>query len=285
LAQADEEAVLHLWQGLGYYSRARNMHYAAKQILNEYQGFFPNQYEQIIKLKGVGDYTAAAIASIAFQLPYPAVDGNVLRVIARIFGFTEDIRLEKTRKKIKQKCQTLMENTAPGDFNQAMMEFGAIQCKPQNPRCEECPFTDYCYAFLHQQVSILPVKINKVKMKTRYFHYFIFVENGQLLIHQRIKKDIWQHLYQYPLIETEHPTVFPTEEFSTFWQLTPVDGKFIYETKHQLTHQLLIIRFYIFNRFPKKKDSSYITISIEHHKNYPFPVVIGEFNQWLEYPH
>ena len=276
LAKADEEDVLHLWQGLGYYSRARNMHYAAKQILRDHQGRFPKVYEQIIKLKGVGDYTAAAVASIAFRLPYPAVDGNVLRVVARIFGFTEDIMLEQTRKKIRQKCQQLMEGFPPGDFNQAMMEFGAIHCKPQKPQCEDCPFTNYCYAFLHQQVDKIPLKINKVKIKTRYFHYFIFSENEQLIIQQRTKKDIWQHLYQYPLIETEQFSLFPTNELCAHWKLEPVSGKFITERKHQLTHQLLIIRFYFVDQFPKEIDPSYLVIPVEQCRSYPFPAAIGE---------
>ena len=260
LARAEENEVLHLWQGLGYYSRARNMHHAAKQMLYEYNGHFPKEYEQIVKLKGVGEYTAAAVASIAFQLPYPAVDGNVLRVIARIFGFTEDIMLDQTRKKIRQKCQQLMEGNAPADFNQALMEFGAIHCKPQNPQCEECSFTNYCYAFLHQQVDKIPVKINKVKLKTRYFHYFVFLENEQLIIQQRIEKDIWHHLYQYPLIETAQFSLFPAEEFYARWNISPASGKFAFETNHQLTHQLLIIRFYLVDQFPKKIDASYLII-------------------------
>ena len=179
LAEASEEQVLLLWQGLGYYSRARHIHAAAKQIMHDHNGIFPNQYEDIRKLKGIGDYTAAAIASIAFGLPYPALDGNVLRIMSRIFGITDDIALPATRKAITDLCLQHIDRQQPGIFNQACMDFGAIQCVPQNPPCETCPFQDECYAHRHQLVNILPVKSKAKAKRDRFLHFFLYIYNGK----------------------------------------------------------------------------------------------------------
>jgi len=265
LAEAPLQEVLHVWQGLGYYSRARNMHTAAQQIMQDYQSVFPHNYLEIRKLKGIGDYTAAAIGSIAFRLPYPAVDGNVLRVITRIFGIYDDISQQKTVRTITQLCQELIDKENPGDFNQALMELGAIQCTSKKPACETCPFATYCVAFEKEQVTLLPVKSSKLKVKDRFLHYFIFLKDDKVIIEQRTANDIWKNLYQFPLIETQ--TV--CEKISDFDEMQPV---FLKEIKHKLTHQHLTIRFYVLNgEFPELKNNQ-IIIPIKRLKDYPFPV-------------
>jgi len=165
LAEASLQEILHVWQGLGYYSRVRNMHIAAQQIMQNHQGVFPHNYLEIKNLKGVGAYTAAAIGSIAFRLPYPAVDGNVLRVITRIFGIYDDISQQRTVRAVTQLCQKLIDENNPGNFNQALMELGAIQCTPKNPACEVCPFATQCMAFAKKQVNVIPVKSIKTKIR------------------------------------------------------------------------------------------------------------------------
>ncbi|MCL2435765.1 MAG: A/G-specific adenine glycosylase [Lentimicrobiaceae bacterium] len=274
LAEAPLQEVLRVWQGLGYYSRARNMHTAAQQIMQNHQGVFPHNYLDIRKLKGIGDYTAAAIGSIAFRLPYAAVDGNVLRVITRIFGIYDDISQPKTVRAITQLCQNLIDKENPGDFNQALMELGAIQCTPKKPNCEICPFTTQCIAFAKEHVNLLPVKFLILKVKKRYFHYLIFTKNDKTIIEQRTANDIWKNLYQFPLIETQTACEKITEEMlldAGFGKIHPV---FLKEVKHKLTHQHLTVRFYIVNNFlPELKNN---TIPIKKLKKYPFPVVLAE---------
>jgi len=274
LSETPLQDVLHVWQGLGYYSRARNMQIAAQQIMQEYKGIFPCNYVEIRKLKGIGNYTAAAIASIAYKLPYPAVDGNVLRVITRIFGIYEDISQPKTVKNITMLCNQLMGNENPGDFNQALMELGAIQCTPKNPKCEICPFSNNCTAFTHNQIDILPIKSNKIKIKERFFHYFIFLKEQKTIIEQRRENDIWKNLYQFPLIELETDYQIITKKMllnSGFGNIKPI---FIKEVKHKLTHQHLSIRFYLVNNYFPKLQNNWLSISIDHLEKYPFPVVI-----------
>jgi A/G-specific adenine glycosylase len=277
LADAHLQEVLHVWQGLGYYSRARNMHAAAQQIMQEHQGIFPHHYSDIIKLKGIGAYTAAAVSSIAFQLPYPAVDGNVLRVITRIFGIYDDISQQKTVQHITRLCQELMDKENPGDFNQALMEFGAIQCTPKNPNCEPCPFATQCVAFAKEHIHVLPVKTSKIKIKERFLHYFIFIKENKTIIEQRTEKDIWKNLFQFPLIETQTPCEKMSKKElldAEFGNCKPV---FLKETKHKLTHQHLTIRFYVVNDyFPKIKNDWHIQI-IEELDKYPFPVALKTF--------
>lgn len=261
LADAPEEQVLRVWQGLGYYSRARNMHFAAKQIMNEFNGSFPNHYEDIRKLKGVGDYTAAAIGSIAFNLPYPAVDGNVFRIISRIFGITDDITLPATKLKITEICNQRIDTYKPGIFNQAAMEFGAIHCTPKNPQCDVCPFQTTCYALIHHTVNILPVKSNRLVKKERYFHFFIYLFNNQTIIEKRTEKDIWQNLYQFPLIESDGKTLQGKKPRISL--------------KEVLTHQIIYAYFYIMDNvkdYPKKK--SQIIVNVSELTHYPMPKIM-----------
>lgn len=262
LAMASEEEVLRLWQGLGYYSRARNMHLAAQQILTQYQGVFPNNYLDIRALKGIGDYTAAAIASIAFQLPYPAVDGNVLRIISRIFGIHDDISQIKTRQKITNICAQHIDLRNPGHFNQACMEFGAIWCTPKNPNCIECPFQNECYAFQHDATQNLPIKNNKIQKKTRYFLYFVNIYNNSILLEKRITEDIWKNLYQFPLIETTDIQYFEKQ---------PAD----FIRKEVLTHQNIFAKFIVRNTFIEAgKNQTWV--SLNNLNNYPMPKIVLE---------
>ena len=277
LAAAPLQEVLHVWQGLGYYSRARNMHNAAQQIIQNHQGIFPHHYLDIKKLKGIGNYTAAAIGSIAFNLPYPAVDGNVLRVISRIFGIYEDIAQQKTVRNITQLCEKLMDKKSPGAFNQSLMEMGAIQCTPKNPNCEVCPFVNQCVAFEKQHVSLLPVKSNKIKIKERFFHYFIFIKENKTIIEQRTANDIWKYLYQFPMVETE---IACTEQFTPFtktfctFAVKTNNVVFLKEVKHKLTHQHLTIRFYVVDNYFPKLQNNWISVSMEELERYPFPTAL-----------
>jgi A/G-specific adenine glycosylase len=275
LAEAPLQEVLHIWQGLGYYSRARNMHTAAQQIMQNHRGVFPQDYVEIKKLKGVGNYTAAAISSIAFQLPYPAVDGNVLRVISRIIGVSDDISQQKTVSTITEICQNLMDKEKPGNFNQALMELGAIQCTPKNPNCEICPFITQCVAFAKEQVNVLPVKSMKIKIKERYFHYFIFIKNGKTIIEQRTANDIWKNLYQFPMIETDMSGIANLSGIANAAQHKDIaNATFLKEVKHKLTHQHLIIRFYVVNDYFPDFKKHWLKVSMEELENYPFPVVL-----------
>jgi len=202
LASASEHDVLKLWQGLGYYSRARNMHFAAKQVMNEHKGVFPKNYESVRALKGIGDYTAAAITSIAYNLPYAVVDGNVFRVYSRLLGISTPIDTTEGKKKIWEAANELLDKKNPGTYNQAVMELGALCCTPKSPNCPECPLQTACYAYAHKTVSKLPVKAGKPKVKNRYLNYLVISQYGKLLIHNRQKNDIWKGLHDFPCIET-----------------------------------------------------------------------------------
>lgn len=265
LARAPEEQVLRLWQGLGYYSRARNMHAAAQQVMDLHKGQFPCQYEEIRRLKGIGDYTAAAIASIAFGLPYPAVDGNVLRICSRIFGVCEDITLPATRRQITDICQQHIPHDRPGEFNQACMEFGAVWCTPKNPKCEECPFRSQCYALKHNMVEMLPVKSNKITKRERYFHYEFYIYNNSTIIEKRTGNDIWRNLYQFPMHESVGPS----------YHGSPAK---IMELKEILTHQVIHAFFYL-NKLEKKPElaGTQILVPLDQLHDYPMPKIMTQF--------
>ncbi len=265
LAEADEAEVLRVWQGLGYYSRARNMHAAAKSIMEQYGGRFPSDYNNIRQLKGIGDYTAAAICSFAYGLPYPAVDGNVLRIISRVFGLHDNIMEGETKKNITELCAKLIKGTNPADFNQALMDFGSLQCVPKNPSCGICPLQNECYAYKNDEVELLPVNIKNIKVKQRHFHFFVYVINNQILIEKREANDIWKNLYQLPMMETN------TNK--------KLKHKLLYQTKHQLTHQTLHARFYEVSDtsiLPSASGERF-AIEIEKLNNYAFPQLIVNF--------
>lgn len=270
LAEADEEQVLRLWQGLGYYSRARNMHAAAQSVMRDHGGKFPSTYEQVRQLKGIGDYTAAAICAFAYGLPYPAVDGNVLRIISRVFGIHDNIADNSSRKNITALCQKLMKNADPSDFNQALMDFGSLQCTPKNPDCEHCPMQGECYAFKHQQVDSLPVNIKRIQIKNRYFHYFVCIHQDEIIIEKREKEDIWKGLYQLPMNETKNGK--------------KLDYKLLYQTKHQLTHQTLHAFFYDTPDASTLPDlaGQRLKIKVKDIDNYAFPKLIINFFNTLQ---
>jgi len=250
LADAEEVEVLKYWQGLGYYSRARNLHAAARMIINQFGGIFPEDYNSVLKLKGIGEYTAAAIVSFAWNKPYPVVDGNVFRFISRLFGISEPIDTGTGKKLFTQIVGKLMNPKHAGIFNQAIMEFGALQCVPASPECNVCPFAGICYAHHSNQVSDFPVKQNKVKTKTRYFHYFHIQFQNYTYLNRRTGKDIWQNLYEFPCIESEEPLSFEQlQQTDTFQKLfppyIPMQCKLVIANKkHVLTHRILYANFY-----------------------------------------
>ncbi|MBX0292825.1 A/G-specific adenine glycosylase [Hymenobacter sp. HSC-4F20] len=203
LAAAPQDEVLRHWQGLGYYSRARNMHHTAQQVVQEYGGVFPGSYAALLKLRGVGQYTAAAIASFAYDEPVAVLDGNVFRVLARVFGLSQDIAAPASRKVFQQLADTLIPREQPAEFNQAIMEFGAIQCTPVKPDCLFCPLQSQCYAFQHGMVQELPVKSKAKASRTRYFHYLVLRHEDMLYMRKRGPKDIWEGLYDFALHEAD----------------------------------------------------------------------------------
>lgn len=251
LASAKSDEVMKLWQGLGYYSRARNLHQAAKDIVREHRGRFPRSYDEIRRLKGVGDYTAAAVASFAFDLPYAVVDGNVYRVLSRIFGIDLAINSSKGKTLFRELAQSLLPENKAALHNQAIMEFGALHCLPKQPDCASCIFAERCVARRKGLVKQLPVKTKKQTQKNRFFSFLVPLDKaGYTLIRKRQEKDIWQGLYQFPLLEHK---VMPksNEAWATFrtWYKKPLKASApsaISELhKHQLSHQVLRARFYV----------------------------------------
>lgn len=202
LAEASEDEVLSAWKGLGYYSRARNLHATAKTIVESYQGKFPRSYAELKSLPGIGDYTAAAIASFAFGLPHAVVDGNVYRVLSRYYGIDDPIDIPSGREIFHRLAQSCLDADAPGSYNQAIMDFGALQCTPQSPDCPNCTLQQYCKAYATDMVEQLPIKVKKLKTKVRFFQYFVIIKDNKTLLRKRTNKDIWQGLYEPPLIET-----------------------------------------------------------------------------------
>ncbi len=201
LAAAKEDDLMKLWQGLGYYSRARNLHTSAKRIVEEYEGIFPKEYKQILSLKGIGPYTAAAISSFAFGFPLAVVDGNVLRVLSRFFGLDVAIDSLEGKRLYFNLANKLISQDYPAEYNQAIMDFGAVQCIPGKPNCDQCPLQSKCQAFEMNMVSMLPIKLKRIKKKNRYFHFLVMRYQDKIMLKKRFEKDIWQNLYAFPLIE------------------------------------------------------------------------------------
>ena len=247
LAKAPEDKVMSLWQGLGYYSRARNLHHASKEIYKNYKGVFPNTYNEIKALKGIGDYTAAAVSSFAFKLPYAVVDGNVYRVLARVFETDTPINSSEGKKEFQLLADELLNKNKPDIHNSAIMELGALVCKPQNPQCSICPINLHCLAFQNQTVLNFPVKTKKTKIRDRYFNYLVFNYKEQLFIKKRISKDTWQNLYEFYLIESDKE--ISTEELFLNEFLKKLKKKTIILSitklpKHILSHQHIYSTFY-----------------------------------------
>lgn len=279
LAKADEEQVLKLWQGLGYYSRARNMHKTAQIIAFDLNGNFPNNYNELLKLKGIGEYTAAAIASFAFNEVVPVVDGNVYRVLARYFNVETDIASSSARKEFTALAKELIPNDNPALFNQAIMEFGALQCVPKNPNCGICIFNSSCAALQKKKVAELPLKLKKTKVTNKYFNYLVFLDDSNTtIINKRNEKGIWHNLYEFPIIETENEIDFDVlsklvhENYSDL----EIESISIYNENqiiHKLSHQKLHINFYKVEVSNKLMNG----ISLNSLRNYPFPIVIYNF--------
>ena len=252
LAQADESEVLKVWQGLGFYSRARNMHAAAKQIVDEYKGIFPSDHEKLLKIKGIGTYTAAALLSFGYNRPYPVIDGNVKRVLSRLYAIDSPINKPETESLFTKKLQKMFDTKNPATFNQAIMEFGALQCKPQSPDCGICVFNNICKAFKKGEVLKYPVMVKKKAETMRFFYYIVadITRNKQVytFLQQRKANDIWKNLYEFPLIETKAPqSVDEILDSDAFLRIFPVNTFFYVSASgpfiHKLTHQIIHARF------------------------------------------
>jgi len=249
LAKAPEDEILRLWQGLGYYSRAKNLHKCAKFVTSHLNGEFPRTYDELIMLPGIGSYTAAAIASIAFKEKVPVIDGNVFRVLSRIFGIDRDIAQSSSRKVFVEKANSLMPDSDPGIFNQAMMELGALQCIPRNPICMECPVAEMCYAYSTKEQHIFPVNGKTLYKKDRFLNYLMFTSEGRTLMKKREKNDIWRGLYDFYVFESKSQM----DQKSVWKKMTETVPSFIDKTsfisqsvdyKHILTHQRIFARFF-----------------------------------------
>ncbi len=288
LAVASEEKVLRVWQGLGYYSRARNMHATARRIVNKYAGRFPETSQELVSLNGIGTYTAAAIASIVFNEPVPALDGNAYRIFTRIFGSYENIDTSHGKKAIYKLAKELIPPRSPGDFNQAVMDFGSLVCKPANPLCKTCVFNDRCYAFQNNETEKLPVRNSKRPVTERFFNYFLFeyTENPDSIlffVQQRTASDIWKKLYELPLLET--PRDIPEQELFNhpWWQnLFPKKGGVtvmsgVIKLRHKLTHREILARLFRVKIAPEhfeRLKEIYLLTDAESFEKLPKPRLI-----------
>ena len=286
LAKADEEEVLHLWQGLGYYSRARNLHKCAKEVVQNHNGMFPRDYAQLLKLPGIGPYTAAAIASLGYDIPVPVVDGNVYRVLARVFGIWENIADAKSFKLFFEQSEALINKKLPGDYNQAVMELGATVCLPQNPLCSDCPVESVCYAKEKGKQSELPVKIKKVKKRERFFTYLVLEVDGKLAFQKRNEKDIWKGLYEFYKIESDK--LYSAEDVIDIGLISALAQRAVIEeenilSKHLLSHQTIFSTFIKLRITPSAKvlkwmkENELVLYSKEEIETLPKPVLITRY--------
>lgn len=280
-ANATEEEILKLWQGLGYYSRARNMLKTAQFIQREFNGNFPGQYSELIKLKGVGEYTAAAIASFAANEPKAVVDGNVYRILARWFGIEEPVNSTKGKKTYQQIADRLLNPMNPGLHNQAMMEFGALMCKPKNPGCIICPVNAACYAFNHQVISRLPVKLKKNKIRERFFNYFVILDDQHIILKKRGEKDIWANMYDFPLFEStlnlDVEKVCKLSGFEKFLGKSKIIDISLLENT-MLTHQKIFYRFIYLKMDPKQiiLPQDWFLVASDGLEKYPTPKIVSQ---------
>lgn len=296
LANAPEDEVLKLWQGLGYYSRARNLHATAKKVAYELDGRFPETYQELKMLKGVGDYTASAIASICFGEAAAVVDGNVYRVLARIYGIETPINTGAGQKEFRQLAQKLIDPKDPATYNQAIMEFGAIHCKPKNPYCLHCPFNEDCVALQTHTIDKLPVKQGKIKVRDRHFNYIVPVSDaGETFLQQRTGKGIWRGLFQFPLLESEVEMDFTafakalkTESIGTEGATLDLHKVKLAQIKlwnpnpilHKLSHQNLFVKFWIVQAMVFSGEK---IVSAEKVTDYAVPRVIDRFLEKFDF--
>ena len=293
LADAAEEDVLNVWQGLGYYSRARNMHAAAKFILREHNGVFPEKYDDILQMKGVGKYTAAAITSMAFDLPYPVFDGNVLRFFSRFFGIISPVGQVKGKNRIHELAKQYIDKEHPGEFNQAIMEFGALQCKQGSPDCNPCPLKQDCFALNQGMIRELPVKSKVQLQRKRYFHYFVIFQKSTkrgkyLLLQKRESDDIWKNLYDFPLIESDKTVSEEKLRKMQRWEEIFSNSNILIFRKtkiykHILTHQIIHARFYFISG-PVMIKGNFKKVSLTEIHNFPVPRLIENFLQEEKFP-
>ncbi len=287
LANAPSDDVMKMWEGLGYYSRARNLHATAKYIADDLKGVFPNTYDDILKLKGIGPYTAAAIASFAYDLPYAVLDGNVYRVLSRFFGIETPIDTTEAKHLFTELANTVLDPKRPADFNQAIMDFGATHCTPANPKCGQCPLQNECSALKEDKVAILPIKSKKMVRRTRFFNYLVVNEDGFVFIKKRSEKDIWQDLYEFPLIETDDlletqsgEQLLKLETASLAFPCDINDLRFIKKSQpyqQLLTHQKIVATFWVFEDLQTDKilrGGNFIKIEYQQLNNYAFPKII-----------
>ncbi len=289
LASASEDQVLKLWQGLGYYSRARNLHESAKTIKTKHHGIFPHTYTEILSLKGVGPYTAAAIASIAFGLPHPVLDGNVYRLLARYFGITSPADSVKGKKEFHKAACEIMPQTNPGFHNEALMEFGALQCTPRLPDCYNCPLSSSCFAYSQNKVEQLPAKVKKTRKRLRYLYYYLIENDSSIWLEKRTANDIWKNLHQFPVVETSKEV---SAEEAVSYQPSFLKGcnyslKSISAChKHVLSHQTLyarLIHLKVNNRC--KLEGLYLQIKKEDLHKYAIPRLMEKLTEKLKKQH
>lgn len=285
LAKASDAKVFKLWEGLGYYTRCRNLLATAKQIVSERKGKFPDTYEAILELKGVGPYTAAAISSFAFNLPHAVVDGNVYRVLSRVFGIETPVDSTVGKKYFNLLAEELLDQKKPGLYNQAIMDFGAVVCKPVAPICMDCVFKKNCFAFINDKITLLPVKEKKITIKKRWFYYIVMEHKNEVVIEQRKGKDIWQDLYEFPLIETKKELtrkkiidLLEQKHWleSNAYELLSISSLYM----QKLTHQLINGKFISIklNRKPKKMPKWQL-VPKEKIDQFAFPNFINQYLQ------
>ena len=280
LAEAPDQEVFKLWEGLGYYARCRNLLHTARVITSDYNGEFPRTYQEVVKFKGIGPYTAAAITSFAFGLPYAVVDGNVLRVLSRVFGIEDPIDGKTGKDKLTALADSLLDRKNPGLYNQAIMDFGAVICKPASPLCSTCPARSICVAQKEGLVDKLPVKALKISKKKRWLYYFLIEKNGRVLVRQRNEKDIWRHLNEFFLVETPrqrmtNKLIHSPGLLSLFLGKSPIITEISKEYKQLLTHQEIKGRFIRVKATGKMAiPEEFQWITNEELKKIPFPKYI-----------
>ena len=277
LAHAPEDEVFRLWQGLGYYARCRNLLHTAREIATRYKGKFPDRYEDIIALKGVGEYTAAAIASFAYGLPYPVIDGNVYRVLSRYFAEPTPVNIPEGKKIFTALADAVFDAAHPAAYNQAIMDFGAVVCKPKQPLCATCCLSDRCKAYQQGTVADLPVKLQKIKVKERSLNYWVLVWDGKVYLQQRTAKDVWQHLYEFYLVEGAMP-----ESLQRLLNDEPYlvqRQEQIVHTRQRLTHQLISSTFSVLHlsAVPDYFTPGGIWVPVKEMDKFSFPKTIVSF--------
>ncbi len=284
LADTQIDKLMKVWQGLGYYSRARNLQQGAIQVINDYNGELPKTFDELLKIRGIGPYSAGAIASFAFNQPVPAIDGNVYRVLARVFGIFSSTETSKGKKEFFSLALELMDKKKPGVFNQAMLDFGALQCTPRSPNCAICPFQSICYAYRNNIIYQLPIKGKKIKTRNRFFYYLLIKMGNKTFLRKREENDIWHSLYEFPLIETATETEFERLIEAEEWNELVGNGKIIIRSisapvKHILSHQIIHARFIIIEAksISYKLKTDYTEIPINKINDYSIPRLIDSY--------